>query len=287
MSSCFILKNKEGQETGPLSIDTVRAWMKDKQCNFFTPARRMEDESWKMVGSFVEFSRTKMDEAENPPEISPISITTEVIVDISDKQAPIPAPQPVPSVSTDPKPRVGQAQLPSQTRSPFLAQSATSASPLRASSPPPPEVPQYTYSSPANNSISDEDEFELATWVKVVWLVIMGGFLLFDLVATFLTGDFVGMGRVVFSIFWRCLIFYGIPKGIAWIVWRCSGRYNRFVPAAFLTSFIGLLILSVFIAIFVKVDSDQEFMQELQREIEKQEHLENASGVRFFYGVGS
>ena len=55
----FLVRDPQGIEHGPFSTEQVKQWVIEKRYNIFTPAKRIGEDRWKMIGSFVDLSVTR------------------------------------------------------------------------------------------------------------------------------------------------------------------------------------------------------------------------------------
>ncbi|MDR2981749.1 MAG: hypothetical protein LBV12_05830 [Puniceicoccales bacterium] len=100
----YFIKNKSGEEIGPLSAIQIRESLKTRDVGIFTPARQSDESVWKMVGSFSELSSTRYSEPTaggnipNPFENKEIPASPP-----ASKSAPIVNVEQSPAVETKPK----------------------------------------------------------------------------------------------------------------------------------------------------------------------------------------
>ena len=68
----FYLRDAQGNEDGPHSVETLTQRLAEGALTLFTIARREDQKRWRSLGSFTEFARAKTRILSNPNTLSPV-----------------------------------------------------------------------------------------------------------------------------------------------------------------------------------------------------------------------
>ncbi|MDR2981409.1 MAG: hypothetical protein LBV12_04090 [Puniceicoccales bacterium] len=241
----FFIRDSKGVETGPFPEETIRQGMVERRYNYFTSARRANEDKWKMLGSFIEFTGVRPGSStstENQPHSNGSLDPLPPIASVgTSNSSPPPAPSSPPATGkTIPpwlmKPTAGTS---GSTQPPFSAVSKTPAPP------PPPQV--WSEPIPLN---PDSLRYSLPLWAKIIWGIILGilglaflGFLAVSMIA--------GSIKPIQGFVVLALLIIGVGYALSFGCWKIFNRSPK-AAAAGLFSGAGFIFIILFVIPFIQ-----------------------------------
>lgn len=128
----FLVRDPQGIEHGPFSTEQVKQWVLEKRYDIFTPAKRIGEDRWKMIGSFVDLSVTRGITAQKlhaPVRRQPAAA------------APAPMPPDIVPKQPEPLPAKPEDQTPPQVQPAIAEPAVAPPAPAPGPAPVPPETP--------------------------------------------------------------------------------------------------------------------------------------------------
>lgn len=257
-ASIFLIRNSDDEEIGPFHAEEIKEWMLAGQYDFFTPARRVSEQKWKMLGSFVEFSGAHPEKKR--AGATGVNAATQ-FEDIESRDAHPSTESPFPyrkhadavehsenSQSSDPE--AHWQPSPENIVPPPLSEPSGQSQPVEPAPVIPPDIPDaeenVEESGPAESAqsrLKRPPEYALPLWARIVWIAAICVVAIISLgLSTYaiVTNNPDGMMMLAYSV--GCIIvLIAIPAGLARLFWWMSKGSNALGAAGLLLGTVGIL----------------------------------------------